>query len=99
EVIRRLPSAPFLTAARDIVVDEDAPHGLRGDRQVMRATLPRDPIELPQLQPRFVDQGRRAERVTRALIAELAGSHPPEFVINERKHLLHRGPREASEKR
>jgi hypothetical protein len=89
EMKGRLTAAALLPAPRHRIVDEDAPHRLRGNGEIVRAVLPLDAVELGQLEPRFVDEGRRAQRVTGPLVAQLPRGDPAKLVIDERKNLLH----------
>src|SRR5262245_18385527 len=89
EVKRSAPTTALLAAARDGVIDQDAAHRLRGNRQVMRSIAPLNPIQLAQLDPGLVDESRGAQRMAVALVAQLAGSDSTELVIPERNPIFH----------
>ena len=53
------------------VVDQDAPHHLRGDAEEVRATLPGDAILAGEPEVRLVDQGGGLQRVVRPFAAKI----------------------------
>jgi hypothetical protein len=54
------------------VVDEQSAHGLRTERQAVRAAMPIWVVVVQQFEPRLVDQRRRLERVVVALAFEVS---------------------------
>ena len=88
-----LSAAALLPPPRYRVVDQDAAHGLRRNREEVAAVLPLNPIELVELEPGLVHERRRAERVIVALAPQLARRELTQLVVHEHEHLLHRGTR------
>ena len=88
---RHVTAAALLPPARDRVINQDAAHRLRGHRQVVRPVVPFDPIELAELEPRFVHERRRAQGVSGALVAQLASGDPAQLLVHERNQLSRHG--------
>jgi len=72
------------------VVDQDAPHHLRGDAEELRAALPGDAILPDQPEVRFVDQCGGLQRVVRPLAAEVRHGAPSQFPVDEREQIVAR---------
>jgi hypothetical protein len=66
------------------MIDQDAPHDLRGYPEEMRPILPRHPLLPDEAQIRLVHQGSRRQRVVRAFVPQITGSPPSEFPIHQR---------------
>ena len=77
--------APSLSAR---VIGEDLPHGSRGDGEEVVPTAPCGVGPVDHLEERFVDQGRRLERVIHGLVAEVSVRDPPKLFVDERKQLI-----------
>ena len=85
---RRFAAAPLLGVAGPRVVDQDPAHGLGGDREEVAAVLPGDARLVDEAEIRLVDDGRRLERVARALSPELALGDLAQLRIDERHEPL-----------
>ena len=72
------------------VVDQDAPHHLRGDAEELRATLPGDAILSCQPEVRFVDQRGGLQRVVRPFAAKVRRGSPSQFTVDEREQAVAR---------
>ena len=71
-------------------VNEDAPHGFSGGPEEVRAILPGLRGRIHQLEPSFVDQRGRLERMARALPGHLVRSQAAQFIVNQRQQLVGR---------
>ena len=67
------------------MIDQDAPHGLRGDAEEMRAILPADCPLIDELYEGFVDERRRLQCVVTSLASEVAGGQPLQFGVDLRQ--------------
>ena len=72
------------------VVDQDAPHHLRGDAEELRATLPGDAILSCQPEVRFVDQCGGLQRVIRPFAAKIRPRSPSQFPVDQREQVVPR---------
>src|SRR5262249_3691966 len=72
------------------VTDEHSAHQPRRDSEEVRAVDPLHARLIDKLQVRFVNQARRAERVTAALVPELPGRVPAKLVVEQRHESVER---------
>jgi hypothetical protein len=70
------------------MVHQDAPHRLGREREEVRAVAQADAGRVHQPDVRLVDQGRRLERVVRALAAEVLLGEGAQPVVDERQQVL-----------
>src|SRR5215831_16899091 len=69
------------------IIDQYAPHALRGGPEEMSTILPA-PVRCPrQAQPGFVDQRGRLKSLVRSFIRQLPRREPAQLVINEWKQV------------
>jgi hypothetical protein len=66
------------------VINQDAPHQLRGQGEELRAILPTDTRSGTEPQPRLIDQGRGLEGAAWALLAHVTVGEAMELVMDER---------------
>lgn len=71
-------------------IDEDAPPHLCGNSEELVAILPCDPVLLDQPQIRFVDQGRRLERVAGTLAPQVHRRATLKVAVDERQEPIAR---------
>ena len=83
-------AATLQTRARPRVVDQNAPHRLRGDRQEVVAIRGGELPLLQEPEVDLVDQRGGRERVTGRLAAELSPRNLTQLVIDERDEPLER---------
>ena len=79
--------AARLTAS---VVEQDAPHQLRGDPKKVGTILPLDLPLINQPDKSLVHQGRGLHRVTRTLSPHVASREPMQLVVHQRQQLSQR---------
>ena len=78
-----VPRRAFVAGA----IDENATHRLRGRAEEVGAILPA--LILPtDPNPRFMDERRRLQRLSRRLARHLLRSDPAQLCVNERKKLI-----------
>jgi hypothetical protein len=65
------------------VVDQDAPHHLRGDAEELRAALPGDAVLTGESEVRFVDQRGGLQRMVRPFMAKVRRGSPSQFTIDQ----------------
>jgi hypothetical protein len=85
-LIRALAGRPVLAlleppGAPD--VDQDAPHELGRDGEEVRAVVPVDPAGVDQPHVGFADEGRRLERVPRALAPHVVVGQAVQLVVHQ----------------
>jgi len=86
----REASSSFLTLLMATVIHEHAPHGLRGQRESLRAARQCGTALLLQPKPGLVHQRGGLQCVIRSLASEVSPRHAPQLVVHERKVLLNR---------
>ena len=69
-------------------VDEDATHRFGGGPEEVRAVLPRLAGRVHQLQPCFMDEGRRLEGVAGRFASHLLRRQSAQFVVEQRQQLI-----------
>jgi len=74
------------------VVDEQPPHHLRRHGEKMGPSLPVDALLLHQLQKGLVDERRRLQRVTVALVPHEGRRAPPQLVVDDGQKRLDSAP-------
>ena len=84
----RTPS--FLGRPRARVIDQDAPHDVRGGAEEVDAVLPADAALIDQLEVDLVHERRRRERVIGPLAAQNGPREAPEVVVDDRRELVER---------
>ena len=91
-VIQRqsVASIPLGGIAAARVLDQNLPHQLGADGQEMLAVLELSCPLFLQAQIRLVHQGGALQSVVRAFVPQVMMRHPPQLVIDERKHLTQR---------
>jgi hypothetical protein len=72
------------------VIDQDAAHHLRGQREKVRAVLPGNPVLPHQPQVRLVDQRRGLEGVVRPLASQIRAGSSPQFTVDHRYQIVAR---------
>jgi hypothetical protein len=70
------------------VIDQNAPHDLRGDREKVRTIGPVDVPLIDQANVGFVDEGGGLECVTSSLPAHVAAREAMQFFIDQRVQLV-----------
>ncbi len=71
------------------LLHQDAPHGLRRGAEEMAPTVPvLRPLSADEAQLRFVDQGRRLERLTGPFPGQPVTGEAPQLVLDQRQELL-----------
>jgi len=73
------------------VVDQNAPHHAGGNRQEMRAVLPRDIFGIDEPEIRFVDQRRRLKAVPDALSGHAPSGDLVKLALYERNQSVEGG--------
>ena len=68
--------------------DQNLPHGLRGGREEMPATIPAGIFFADESHVGLVDEGRGLERVAFGLAAHVGVGEAPELAIEDREQLL-----------
>ena len=66
------------------MIDQDAPHRLRGNAKEMRAVLPSHRPLVDELQKSLVDEGRGLQRVVGTFFSQVAGRELPQLAMNLR---------------
>ena len=79
-------SLGHLPASR--VIDQDAPHHLRGQTKEMRAVLPRDGFLAQQAHEGFMHQCRGLQRVIRSLASQIRRRLALQLVVHDRHELV-----------
>jgi hypothetical protein len=74
------------------VVDQNAPHETRGQRQEVRAILPAYATKIDQSNEGFVDERGCLQRVIVTLATHLETGEAPQFLVDDRNQLIERGP-------
>jgi hypothetical protein len=64
------------------VIHEDAPHGLRGQRESLRPAWQCGTALILQSKPCLVDQRRGLQRVIRSLATEVSPRDAPQLVVH-----------------
>src|SRR5688572_30690537 len=77
-------AAALFTAPRFGIVQQDAPHDLRGDSEKVSAILPADVPLIHQLEIGFVDERGGLKGMAGPLAAELAAGDALQLVVNQR---------------
>jgi hypothetical protein len=72
------------------VINEYAPHYLRGNAEEVSAVLPLHPFLIDEPQECLVDKSRCLECVVLALAPHVAASQPAQLVIDEGQQLVQR---------
>ena len=72
------------------VVNEDAAHRFGGGAEEVRAVLPGLVWRIHELEPRFVNERGRLERMAGGFARHLVRGHAAQFVIDERQQFLRR---------
>jgi hypothetical protein len=70
------------------MIDEDAPHHLRGQAKEVGAILPRHAPLPDEAQVRLVDERCRLECVVPPLAPEIRGRALPQFAVHQRKQVI-----------
>ena len=70
------------------MIDEDAPHHLRGEAEELRAVLPRDPFLSDQPQVRLVDDSRWLQCVIPSLLPEKPRRLRAQLLIDHTKEAI-----------
>ena len=70
------------------VVNENAPHHLRGHRVEVPAVLPGDAVATSESQKRFVNQRRGLQRVIGAFVTQITGRAFAQLVIDQRHEFI-----------
>ena len=70
--------------ARPRALHQDLPHRQRGNRQEVRAVLPRLVLFLAEPQEGFVHERGGLQRLTRAFLPQVIRREPPQLVVNLR---------------
>src|SRR5690349_15819850 len=86
---RPLVAAALFGGATACAVDEDVPHGDRGDAEEVRAVLPLGVFRARELEVDLVHEPGRRERVARP-DSELASRSAAELFVNERENFVER---------
>ena len=73
------------------MVDQNAPHETRGQRQEVRAILPANATKIDQSNEGFVDERGCLQGVIVALAAHLQAGESAEFLMNDRYQFVERG--------
>src|SRR6476660_2669907 len=73
------------------MVDQDPSHHFRGEAEELRAVLPVNVFLIDQPEVSLVDQGGRLQRVIGKLLTQAINRDSPQFLVNERQHLVERG--------
>jgi hypothetical protein len=76
-------AAPPQGPSRTGIVDQNAPHHLRGYRQKVRAVLPPDTAGVDQPQIGFVDQSRGFKGVVQGLAAHITVGQTTQLRVNQ----------------
>ena len=74
------------------LVNQYAPHGLRGDGEEVRAVLPTHAALVNESHVSFVDERGGLQSVVGALAAHVAVREPVQLLLNEREQLVERRP-------
>jgi hypothetical protein len=74
--------AAFLRVMRSRVIDEDAAHQVRGDREELGAVLPLDPPLIDELQVGLVDEGGGRQGVIGPLPLQVAAGQPSQLRVD-----------------
>jgi hypothetical protein len=90
EVFERdaLAAIALLTASSACVIDEDAAHGSRGNREKVLAAFADELRRRTQLQEGFVDEGGGLEGVTGALAVEVRAGDGSELGVEHLGYLI-----------
>jgi hypothetical protein len=70
------------------MVNQNAPHHLRGNAKEVRPVLPLDLTLINQPDERFIHQCRGLQRVSGTLFPHVPMGHAPKFVIHKRHQLV-----------
>jgi hypothetical protein len=84
-------SASLVTISMTAMIDEEPAHGLGGEREPVRPSLPLDDPFFLQLQPGLVHERRRLQRVIAALSAQVAARDTTQFPVDHREELTRWG--------
>jgi len=83
---RACSAAPGMFAAG--AGNKNPAHGLGGGTEKVCAVLPRLGGRINQLEPRFMYQRRRLERVAGGFAGHLVGGQAAQFIVNQRQQFL-----------
>jgi len=84
-------AAALPVVPRSRVIDENAAHEARGQRQEMCAILPADAAKVDEPNESLVDESRCLQRVIVTLAAHLDAGETAEFLMNDRDQFVERG--------
>jgi len=88
KLLWRLTPTALLTGFATSFVDQDASHRLGGSAKKVSPAMPLLSIRPGQLQPGFMDESSRLQRLSRCFVRHAGRREFAQFVINEGEQLL-----------
>ena len=83
-MVPSVPPLPFESAAPPGVIDKDPPHGRRGHRAKVGATLPLNMLEVHQAQVGLMHELGRLKCMVASLSNQIGPRHSSKLVVHKR---------------
>ena len=88
ELHRQLAAAALLPQRLPRMIDDDAPHELRGEREEVAAVLPVDVPLSEQLEVGLVDHDRRLQPIVAPFVLQLPRRQRAQLLVHQRHQLI-----------